>query len=76
MTVNMELSDILRVYRLLDKLHDFFHRHEDDVSLEQFRAFGMQIYPELRDSYYHVIWEALPDEVKLRIMDGQDLDNL
>lgn len=76
MRIELEVMDVIRVFRLLERLHDFIHSSDNEMTLEQYSSFAQDIYPELRDCYYNVLWDSIPKELQLRIEDGEDIAHL
>lgn len=64
--VEVSVEEIKRVYNLIEKMNEFFHQ---PYNYSQVDDFAIKIYPELRQIYYHVVWEWLPDNIKQEIED-------
>ncbi|MDM1022144.1 hypothetical protein QSV37_17885 [Acinetobacter sp. VNK23] len=62
--VEINIEEIRRVYLLVEKMNEFFHQPDN---YNQVDSFSKQIYPELSEVYYHIIWEWLPKEVRNEI---------
>lgn len=59
--ITIELDEAKQVYELLDKLNAFLHQ---PMNYENIDAFGTEVYPELREAYYRIVWSWLPRDVQ------------
>lgn len=64
--VEVSIEEIKRVYLLVERMNEFFHQPDNYNQIDSFSA---QIYPELSEVYYNIIWEWLPEEVRKEIED-------
>lgn len=70
-TVEVSLDEVLRVFRTLEKLQQFFHQplHYPDIgAVEEFlgnRNSGA--FKDINDLYYGVVWNWLPADVQREI---------
>lgn len=67
MSIKMEEKDLKRIYYLLEEVNDVFHdsfKFKDSKIMEDFAT---EYYPEIRDLYYHVVWDYLPRDEQEKI---------
>ena len=64
--VTIKLEEVRRVYDLIAKIHYFFHQplHYPDVE-----KFATEHYPEMKEVYYQVVWDWLPEDVQADVME-------
>lgn len=68
----MKQSEELRkLYLVLEKLNDFFHQPDNYSEVEKVQQFAKDIYPELHEMYYGVVWQMLPDDLKEELSDRE-----
>lgn len=72
MRTKIETDEIIRVYRLLEALNDFFHQPLNFENKETVMRFAQKNYPEIRELYYDTIWEWLPEDVRNKITDAEN----
>ncbi len=60
----VDLKDARRVYELMEEINDFFHQPMNFESADKARAFAHSHYPEIRELYYHVVYDWLPRNVQ------------
>ena len=62
-------AEVRRVYELLEKLQELFHQplyYEDPGRV---RKFAEANYGEIRELYYNVVWEWLPEDLRKELAD-------
>jgi hypothetical protein len=59
--ITVDLIEARRVFELIERLHQFLH---DPSNYGECNEFAHQIYPEVRDIYYDVIWGWFPRETQ------------
>lgn len=64
--VEVDVEEIKRVYLLIEKFNEFLHQ---PANFSKVDSFAKDIYPELREVYYRVMWEWLPNDLKDEIED-------
>lgn len=67
MKVQVELDEVLRVYRLLESLNELLHQPSRFSKGEEAERYATEQYPEVRELYYDVVWSWLPAEVQGRL---------
>ena len=67
MKVQIDLEEVKRVFRLIEEVHDLMHQPLKSRDVEQVEAFVDSHYPEIKDLYYKVVWNWLPQEVQREI---------
>jgi len=67
--IEVDLAEIRRVFDLLEKINGLFHQPLKYKDTDLVEAFAKKNYPEIKNLYYHVIWDLLPDDVK------EDIEN-
>ena len=72
MRTKVKTDEIIRVYRLLEALNDFFHQPLNFEDKETVMRFAQKNYPEIRELYYDTIWEWLPEDVRDKITNAED----
>jgi hypothetical protein len=61
--VKISVQEVRRVFNFLEKANKLMHQpmaYKDPQCVEKFVD---ENYAEVRDLYYHVVWNWLPDEV-------------
>jgi hypothetical protein len=61
------VDDARRVFDLLEKLNSLFHQPLGYRDIEIVQRFAEQNYQEIKDLYYRVVWEWLPEELRQEI---------
>ena len=59
----VDLSDVKKLYSLMEKLNEFFHQpdhYQDAGTVYKFMEGGA--YKEIAHAYYHILWNWLPQE--------------
>lgn len=71
MTKNIEvkLDEVKRVYNMIEQVHDLLHQPEKYRNTDVIDSFVQENYGELRDLYYDIIWDWLPQDVQDNITD-------
>ncbi|QTA87034.1 hypothetical protein [Desulfonema magnum] len=72
MRIKIETEEIVRVYRLLEALNDFFHQPLNFEDKDTVMRFAQKNYPEIRELYYDTIWEWLPEDIREKIRDSEN----
>ncbi len=72
MRTKVKTDEIIRVYRLLEALNDFFHQPLNFEDKETVMRFAQKNYPEIRELYYDTIWEWLPENIRDKIINAED----
>ncbi|RLC18188.1 MAG: hypothetical protein DRI57_08785 [Deltaproteobacteria bacterium] len=72
MRTKVKTNEIIRVYRLLEALNDFFHQPLNFEDKETVMRFAQKNYPEIRELYYDTIWEWLPENIRDKIINAED----
>jgi hypothetical protein len=67
MQIQVDLEEVKRVFGLLEELHDFVHQPLKYRDAAQVEAFVDAYYPEIKDLYYQVVWNWLPQDVQREI---------
>jgi len=68
--LDVPLDEVKRVFDLLDKVNSLFHqpmRYEDP---DMVKAFADSNYKEIHELFYNVVWDWLPESVKVEIVDN------
>jgi hypothetical protein len=68
--LQIPLDEVIRVFRFLEKAHDLMHQPITYQDLRQVEDFVNANYSELRELYYRVVWNWLPENVRTDIEDG------
>ncbi|WP_019099921.1 hypothetical protein [Chromobacterium haemolyticum] len=55
MTEQIDQDEVLRVFSLIEKIHELFHQ-PDNYTLKNFQEFGENNYSEIHEAYYKTIW--------------------
>ena len=64
--IEVELNEIIRTYRMMEKLNNFFHQSMNFVNTNEFAE---KNYEEIRTVFYKVIWNWIPPEVQEQLME-------
>ena len=67
MKVEIDVEEVKRVFRLLEDLHDLVHQPLNYRDTNQVEIFADRHYLEVKDLYYKVVWNWLPEEVQRQI---------
>ncbi|BBH11271.1 hypothetical protein [Chromobacterium haemolyticum] len=70
MTEQIDQDEVLRVFSLIEKIHELFHQ-PDSYTLKNFQEFGENNYSEIHEAYYKIIWNWLSEENQNRIIENQ-----
>ena len=68
--VSVPAHEVERVFRFLERVHHLMHQPMHYKDPEYVEAFAINNYPELKDLYYDIVWNWLPEEVRRDIEDG------
>lgn len=66
-SVEVPVEEVLRVFRFLEKAQSLLHqplRYRDPVEVERF---AVENYDELKDLYYRVVWDWLPEDCRAEV---------
>ena len=70
-TVEVSLDEVLRVFRTLEELQQFFHQPLHYPDIREVREFLGDVnggaYRDIHDLYYGVVWNWLPADVRRKI---------
>jgi hypothetical protein len=70
--VQVELEEVMRVFRFLEKAHELMHQPMTYRAPGQVIRFIDENYPEVRALYYEVVWGWIPERTRADIEDGGD----
>ncbi|PTU69036.1 hypothetical protein [Chromobacterium haemolyticum] len=70
MTEQINQDEVLRVFSLIEKIHELFHQ-PDNYTLKNFHEFGEHNYAEIHEAYYKIIWNWLSEENQKKIIETQ-----
>jgi hypothetical protein len=59
--VEVNLDEVKRVYKMVEDMHNFFHQPMNFPMVDEF---AKEHYKELKDIYYDVMWDWLPEKVQ------------
>jgi hypothetical protein len=65
--VKISLQEARRVFDFLEKAHELMHQPMAYRDPQRVERFVEDNYVEVRDLYYQVVWNWLPDEVRREI---------
>lgn len=65
----MTQDELIRLYRLMEKLNWFFHQEMHYLDRETAEKIARESYPEIREFTYDILWNDLPKEVRKHITD-------
>lgn len=65
--VKIPLQEVRRVFDFLEKAHELMHQPMAYRDPKRVERFVEDNYAEVRDLYYQVVWNWLPDEVRKEI---------
>ena len=65
--VKISLEEVRRVFHFLEKANKLMHQPMAYKDPQQVEKFVDDNYPEVRNLYYHVVWNWLPEEVQREI---------
>ena len=68
--IEIDLDEARRVFDLLEKMNSLFHQPMKYKDAKAVDAFAEGNYDEIKELYYNVVWEWLPDDVKVEIEEG------
>ncbi len=68
--IEIDVTEIRRVYGLLEEIHGFFHQPLKFRDTHLVEKFAKQHYDEIQNLYYQVVWNWLPKEVQEKITTG------
>ncbi|CAA0186481.1 hypothetical protein [Tenacibaculum maritimum] len=63
----MKDKDIIRLFRLMEDLNDHFHQSLNYTNPEKSAEMAKKNYSEIKDFYYNIIWDILPNDFKKQI---------
>jgi hypothetical protein len=69
MKVEVDASELKRVFILMEHIHDVFHQESKYKDPEKIVEFVNTYYPEIRDVYYDVLWDMLPQSMQKQLED-------
>ncbi len=59
--IAVDTDEVKRVFLLMEKVNEFFHQPEN---FEDVGEFANSNYKEIREVYYEIIWNWLPEDLK------------
>ncbi len=68
--LQIPLDEVIRVFRFLEKAHNLMHQPMAYRDFRQIEDFVEANYPEVRELYYRVVWNWLPEQVRTDVEDG------
>jgi hypothetical protein len=66
-TINIELDEVCRVFDFLEKVQDLMHQPEKYEDIDIVKKFVEENYSEVKELYYDVVWNWLPNKKKQEI---------
>lgn len=67
----MTLEEQIRLYRLMEKLNCFFHQEMHYLDRDIAEKTARECYPEIRDFYYDILWNDLPEGTQEQLMNEE-----
>lgn len=67
--IEVKLDEVKRVYKMMEQMHDLLHQPDKYRNTDVMDSFVQEHYSELRDLYYDIIWDWLPQDVQDEITD-------
>jgi len=67
--VEVKTDELKRVFLLMEEIHDLFHQEDNYKGSEIVEKFANAHYSEIRDIYYDVLWDMLPNDVQEQLED-------
>lgn len=68
--VSIDVTEIVRVFRLLEEMNDLFHQPAKYGDPAVVKEFANEHYPEIKDLYYEVVWNWLPANLQNKITEA------
>lgn len=69
-TIKMKSDDLLRLYNVMEEIHDLLHQPLKYRDVQKMDDFVKGHYSDIKDLYYNVLWDYLPDDVRENIENG------
>ncbi len=66
-SVEISIAEARRVFDLLEEMNNLFHQPMNFSNLEEMERFATAYYPEIRELYYQVVWDWLPEGMQSEI---------
>ena len=66
-TIDIKLDEVCRVFDFLEKAQDFMHQPEKYNNQTIVKKFVEENYSEVKELYYDVVWNWLPNEKQQEI---------
>ena len=67
----MTPEEQIRLYRLMEKLNWFFHQEMHYLDRDIAEKTARECYPEIRDLYYDILWNDLPEGTQEQLMNEE-----
>ena len=67
----MTPEEQIRLYRLMEKLNWFFHQEMHYLDRDIAEKTARECYPEIRDFYYDILWNDLPEGTQEQLMNEE-----
>lgn len=75
-TIEIKLKDFMLIYKTFEEFNSFFHQpkhYEKPIEIQEFLGdINSGAYSIINQMYYDVLWNYLPEEIKLKIENGGD----
>lgn len=68
--VEVDPGEVRRVFQLIEKVHDLMHQPMRYRDPEQIERFVEANYAEIKELYYRVVWNWLPEHSRREIEDS------
>ncbi|WP_017852504.1 hypothetical protein [Leptospira interrogans] len=65
--IQIPLGEVKRVFKFLEKIHDCMHQPLLYQNPKLVEKFVYENYNEVKELYYHVVWNWLPKEIQKEI---------
>ncbi|EMY76970.1 hypothetical protein LEP1GSC060_3413 [Leptospira weilii serovar Ranarum str. ICFT] len=65
--IEIPLDDLKRIFKFLENVHDWMHQPLYYRNIELVEKFVNENYEEVKELYYHVIWNRLPEGTRNEI---------
>lgn len=63
----IRIDEIKRVFEFLEEINDLFHQPEKYKNPEIIADFAAEKYPEIKELYYKIVWNWLPEKTRNEI---------
>jgi hypothetical protein len=63
-SVSVNLDEVLRVFEFLEAANDLLHQPLKYRDAQQVEKFASEHYQQLKELYYDVVWNWIPEEVR------------